>query len=52
VLVKLILGAEIFLNCHVDRVLVEDIKGAGGKTSRAVGVQLSDGRKLMAKQVI
>ena len=45
-------GVEIFVNSQVDKILVDDVKGAGGKSAKAVGVQLSDGRKLMAKQVI
>ena len=41
-------GAEIFLNSPVDKVLVDNVIGG----SKAVGVQLSDGRKLFAKQVL
>ena len=44
-------GVKILLNSHVDKVLLEDARGTGGKKARAVGVQLADGRKLMAKQV-
>jgi phytoene dehydrogenase-like protein len=42
-------GVDIFVNCPVDKVLLDD--GKGGTAAKAVGVQLSDGRKLWAKQV-
>ena len=42
-------GVDIFVNSQVDKILVDDVKS--GRAVRAVGVQLADGRKLMAKQV-
>ena len=44
-------GVEIFVNSPVDRVLLDDVGGSGGRAAKAVGVQLADGRKLYAKQV-
>lgn len=41
-------GAEVFVNCEVARVLVDSI---GGKHV-AVGVELKNGKKIRAKQVL